>query len=89
MSEAQTEQGMACEDCLMPIAYGDFTGLDYHHEPGKADERMREIMAGIRKLSAKGSLLINTDLVHEFSRETCDCCGSQLHGKRYGIEVIL
>ncbi len=77
-----------CEDCLMPIMYGDFTGLDYYYSPEEADARADEIEAGMDRLSERGAL-VNSDLHGaEFSKFPCQCCGSKLHGRRHAIAII-
>lgn len=75
-----------CEDCLMAIANGDYTGLDYWYPEAEAEERHREIDAGIASFSP--ATLHPGDDHDEFSRRPCECCGSDLAGARHEVIVL-
>lgn len=68
-----------CEDCLMPMVYGDFSGLDYYYSGAECDEREAAVRAGMDRLS--GAVMVDGE--QEFSTSPCDCCTSTLHGKRH------
>lgn len=68
-----------CEDCLMPAVYDDYSGLDYYYQTDVVEKRYIEIQAGLIRLG----VIYPGDVEEEFSRCSCDCCNSPLHGKRY------
>lgn len=73
-----------CDDCVQAIANDDYTGIDYLAVPGNEAEiaaRHAEVRAGIENFDLSGSLL---DETNEFSRGACDCCGTELAGRRTG-----
>jgi len=77
---------LICTDCLMLIANGDDSGLDYHYGRGAAD-RLAEIEAGIA--AAGGNIVPGEfDRDEEFSTRDCDCCGSSLAGSRHHCVVL-
>ena len=74
-----------CSDCQMPIAYGDFTGLDFHYSPERAEERMEEIEIGMDNLAKEIGFLSMGDDYDDFSSEACACCDSRDAGARYEV----
>jgi hypothetical protein len=81
---------MVCVDCLMVIANGDYTGLDYHTTPNSPDHgtmRAREIDDGLD--SIKGYVCAgDSENDNEFSWYPCHCCGSKLGGSRHHCVVL-
>ena len=77
-----------CSDCLVFIANGDLSGLD--NDPDTADGREAEIIAGIEKEAEAGGHWVGGDSEkdHEFSRSSCDCCGTSVEGSRHQAAVI-
>ena len=83
------DEFMVCADCLMIIANGDDSGLDYHY--GKdAAERLAKIEAGLSAVSAVSGYVSvgDSDRDDEFSTRDCDCCGTTLAGSRHHCVVI-
>lgn len=79
-----------CDDCTIAAVNGDFTGLDYHYGT-KADDRMREIVAGLDKLGPHLVPIFDSETgigIDEFSRQECSCCSSRLHGSRHQFAVL-
>ncbi|MFP8488779.1 hypothetical protein ACKGJO_06725 [Gracilimonas sp. Q87] len=72
-----------CEDCRNAIVNDDYTGLDYYHDREEADERERQIRAGLKRLG----WMTPTDNTIEFSLNQCECCKIDGDGKRY--EMVL
>lgn len=83
---------LVCSDCILPIANGDFSGLDYHYDGEESAKRYREIADGMK--NAGGELAIYDDPetggpeTVDFSRQPCACCGSTLAGKRHRCVVL-
>jgi len=75
-----------CDECAFAAMYDDYTALDYHYDANEADERMKAIKAGLETL---GWITpdFGDDGVEEHSMDRCDCCGTNLHGKRYRFEA--
>ncbi len=71
-----------CEDCMLAAVNNDYTGLDYHYNEQEAEQRQAEIVAGLSRLSALGSVCLAGIAGDEFSTRPCDCCGSHLAGSR-------
>jgi hypothetical protein len=78
---------LVCTDCLMAIANGDTSGLDYYYSADEATRRLDEIHAG---MAAAGGDIVpgETDRDEEFSRRDCDCCGCGLAGSRHHCVVL-
>jgi hypothetical protein len=68
---------MVCSDCLIFIANGDLTGLDYSPGGKGAEERAAAIIAGCEEWSDKGAHLCATSdekTDDTFSRRACGVC---------------
>ena len=80
-----------CQDCLVAAVNDDYTGLDYSYSPKVDDQKAKEIREGLDKL---GSHLVpdfdsdTEDGIDEFSRKTCDCCGTWLAGSRHRFAIL-
>lgn len=79
-----------CTECTMASVNGDTTSLDFHYEREEADRREREIYAGLEQL---GPHLVpdwgdEGEGVDEFSTAPCDCCGTDLAGRRDRFAVL-
>lgn len=73
-----------CVDCIMVIANGDYSGLDYQfgNDEDAIEARIAEIDAGIE--NAGGFICAgDSERDESFSSRDCDCCGSRLAGSRY------
>ena len=57
---------LACEDCAVAIANGDFTGMD--------DKTEARVKAGLEQLSTRGYAVTGEDC--GFTWRGCDCCGA-------------
>lgn len=79
-----------CQDCLMFIANGDLSGLDYALSKEDADEKEQAIKEGIELEANAGGYYAagDSERDHEFSRWPCDCCGEMLAGSRHHAVVI-
>ena len=75
-----------CDDCLMPIIYGDYTGLQYYYNGKELDKRIDGVNKGIDAID--GYMMASSKQSLEFSKNTCDCCGSKLAGVRHIINVM-
>ena len=75
-----------CEDCQSVIGSGDRSGLDYWYSPEEAENRAREIDAGIEAFAP--AYLFMSDGYDEFSRSPCECCGSTEAGTRHEAIVF-
>lgn len=74
-----------CENCLFSEAYDDFSALSLSLSEAEADREIQRISDGLTAL-----MPISADFnaeagwgIDDFSRSPCDCCQSELHGKRY------
>jgi phosphoribosylaminoimidazole (AIR) synthetase len=87
MAEIINDEYMVCADCIVVIATGDYTALDYCYQADESEKRMKEINSG---LSQAGGYVLGgeSDRDEEFSRRPCDCCGSSLHGARTHCVVL-
>lgn len=74
-----------CGDCQMPIAYGDFTGLDFYYDSERAEERMEEIEIGMDNLAKEIGFLSMGEGFDDFSTDTCACCDTREAGPRYEV----
>lgn len=83
----ETISSFVCGDCLMAIANGDYTGLDYYYSPDEADLRVEEINAGISRLSEENGYIMTGDGENDLtlSYKPCDCCGADLDGERHEV----
>ncbi|MBM9615231.1 hypothetical protein JWJ90_13170 [Desulfobulbus rhabdoformis] len=75
-----------CEDCTQAAVNADYTGLDYHYSEQEADQRYKEITEGLERLGT--GLCWSGEESDEFSRKTCDCCGTALHGRRKRFVLV-
>lgn len=70
---------MVCSDCLLFIANGDLP---------EDDEMEKDIIAGVESFS--GHLHAgDSDEDEEFSRHSCDCCGTNLAGSRHQVIELM
>ena len=76
-----------CTDCTQAAVNDDYTGLDYHYNEEDAARRMEEIQAGLVNLGA-GLCYDSNQEGDEFSARRCDCCGTQLAGRREYFVVL-
>ena len=78
---------MVCDDCTPVLANEDYTHIDYHYDEAEAEAVIARIHQG---RDAAGDLIAvgdsNKDL--DFSKRRCDCCGSELHGRRTHFYVV-
>lgn len=89
------ESVVVCDDCVIYLANGDLSGLDYHYGEDEAEERQKEITTGEAELIAFAKqdykitqvLLAVTDDVDCFSRRPCGCCGTRLAGQRTTVDI--
>ena len=85
---------MVCQDCIMEIANGDLTGLDYHLDHDEATARAIEIRSAIASFYPHHLVPGGTDEDgeeiedDEFSARDCDCCGSWLAGSRHPVTLL-
>jgi hypothetical protein len=71
-----------CQDCLIAITNGDFSGMD----EGQAEATEK----GMYRLTGSHRVyLIAGDTEHGFSVNKCDCCRSKMHGDRFEALVML
>lgn len=76
-----------CDDCTPVLANGDYTHLDYYYDEPVAEaiiERIHQAIEAAGDLIAVG----DSDKDLDFSRRRCDCCGSELHGRRTHFYVV-
>jgi hypothetical protein len=83
MVDILDDEFYVCTDCIMVIANGDTSSLDYYYGE-KADEREAEINEGVEGVIVPG----NSDLDLEFSSRGCDCCRSRLAGSLHHCVVL-
>lgn len=69
---------VACNDCTIAIANGDFSGMD--------DAVEAVVRAGIKHLCERGYPVIGEQL--GFMHRKCDCCGA-LPGDRHELSLIV
>ena len=78
-----------CPDCLMVIANGDYSGIDYYLNGQEADDRCKAIDDGMADWQGYGGRLVACDSESSsFSKTPCDCCGDDLHGDRYPVNLL-
>ena len=77
-----------CSDCIQVTVNDDYTGLDYHYNEQEAEQKHKEIMAGILALSSLG-YLVSTGEEDEFSTRSCDCCLTRLAGSRHYCHTLI
>lgn len=86
MAELVADGVMVCTDCIMVIANGDYSGLDFYDD---ADDRAAEVDAGLDKLSESGAVTAgDSEHDREFSSRPCDCCGTLLAGHRHHCIIL-
>ena len=81
------ENIVLCADCVPPAVNDDYSGLEYHYKSTEADEKMRVIEGGLKKLGP-GLCYDSSKEQDEFSAQTCDCCGSRLAVSREYFVII-
>lgn len=75
---------MVCADCIMVIANGDWSGLEFYEERSK---RAAEIENGIE--NTEGEIVPgDSENDREFSKAPCECCGSPLAGTRHHCVLL-
>lgn len=74
-----------CDDCIMAIVNNDFTGLDYYSEE-ESWQRMEEIEQGMEELGP--NIVFMDEESDNFCVSSCDCCKTQLAGKRHHVADI-
>lgn len=81
---------MVCVDCASIIANDDPSSFDYHYGPDEAEKIEAKIREAIQTHHNDGNFINigehERDL--EFSRTSCDCCGSTLHGYRHHAYLV-
>ena len=75
-----------CDDCIMAIANNDFTGLDYYYSEEESRQRMEEIEQGMEELGP--NIVCTDEEPDDFCISSCDCCKTQLAGKRHHVTDI-
>jgi hypothetical protein len=80
-----------CEDCLQIAVNGDASCLDYSYSAERAEERLAEILCGLKALGR--GLVPNFDSetgrgILEFSRRGCNCCGCRLAGQLHEFALL-
>jgi len=68
-----------CSDCYIAAVNDDYSGLDYHLSPIDAEQKIKEIQAGLARLG----WLSPTGNDDDFADCPCDCCRDRLHGPRH------
>ncbi len=81
------ENLVLCADCVQPAVNDDYTSLDYYYTAKEADEKMKEIEDGLKKLGP-GLYYDSSKEQDEFSARKCDCCGTRLAGTRDYFTII-
>lgn len=80
-----------CDDCVMYAVNGDLTGIDYFYSGDKADKRAKEVVQGVNALGPHLVPDFDSETgkgMEEFSRTTCDGCGTRLAGGRHRFAVL-
>lgn len=80
-----------CQDCLFAAVNGDFSGLDGTYSKEASERRYQEIVAGLKKLGPHLVPDFDSEAgkgIEDFSRRTCDCCGTRLAGDRHRFAVL-
>lgn len=83
-----TETYRVCEDCFVLEANGDASSFDYHYSGEEAERRLMECQGGMAELTKDGGHLVAGEQTDEFSRWSCECCGTQLAGARYELHLL-
>lgn len=78
----------ACTDCTFHIAYGNHCEEDEAFEPEKHAERLAEILAGIAALPHHALDLHAHEQINEFSKSSCEICGTRNHGERHKVSGL-
>ena len=76
-----------CTACLQAIVNDDYTGLDYYYGPDEAQETKDRIIAGLEAWGTHGHL-VAADKDYGFCQTSCDVCGDELAGERFGVSVL-
>lgn len=80
-----------CDDCTLYAVNGDLSGIDYGYSGKAAEKRVKEVTKGV---DALGPHLVpdfdadDGEGVEEFSRRSCDGCGTHLAGGRHRFAVL-
>lgn len=87
------ENLMLCDDCHIYHGTGDasFLSYQYGNDDTAIDARLNEIADGLTRLGEEHNNMFfqNVDVEpEEFSRQPCDCCGSNLAGGRIHYSAI-
>ena len=69
---------LACDDCTLAIASGDYSGM--------TDDRRRDVRAGYEQLFRRGYAAVTDD--YGYARRACDCCGTEQAGNRTGFILL-
>lgn len=64
-----------CDDCLLGIVNGDFSGIDYHYSGEEAEKRYNHVVKSINKMPPNITTGNNGDNDENYG--TCDCCGEK------------
>ena len=81
----QLDEWSVCTDCLMYIVNDDATGLSHHMTDEEVDERIAMMDKALEE--AGGHAVFGAaDL--GFSRTSCDCCRTPLHGDRHVVVIL-
>jgi hypothetical protein len=75
-------EGWACVDCVMLIANGDDSGID---NPMRKHQEIASV--GLDNLGHV-VLACDGDCEGQFRTDSCDYCGTTLHGDRHPIAVL-
>jgi len=77
-----------CADCFIIEATGDASGLDYYYKPKESEKRLQAIESGFKELTKEGGHLATGEILAEFAKSPCECCGTHLAGSRHGLLVL-
>ena len=69
---------LACEDCTLAIASGEFSGMD--------DATAAIVRAGAERLAARGHAAIGEE--YGFTWRGCDCCQRAMGGDKHELMIL-
>ena len=72
----QTLKIFVCDDCTIALANNDYSGMP--------DDIAETVKSAVLRL---GIAFYDGDEI-EFSRASCDCCGTPLHGRRTTFQKV-
>lgn len=78
MAQVIEDELLACGDCTIAIANGDFSGMD--------DETKAKVKAGLERLSKRGYPVIGKE--YGFTWRGCDCCLNGLGGNKHTFALL-